>query len=55
MTNPRKRNRAVSVRPKRDLVERLERELRRSRVSERVINTAMTAVRIILKAKERQQ
>jgi hypothetical protein len=40
---------AVSIRPRKDLVARIERELRRSKVTEGAIAGAMTAVRVILK------
>lgn len=44
---------AVSIRPKRDLFDELERELR-SKVSDGAIAGAMTAVRIILKARAKR-
>jgi hypothetical protein len=48
MIKPRKRKRAVSLRPKRDLVDRLELGLRRSRVPADVIKQAAVAFRIII-------
>jgi hypothetical protein len=49
----RKHSRATSIKPRRDILERLARELDRSKVPAGAINTAMTAVRIIIGSKAR--
>jgi hypothetical protein len=48
----RKRQRAASIRPRKDLIDRLERELRSSKVREGAIGTAFVALKLIIKAKE---